>query len=276
METCNETYCVYIHTNKINGKMYVGQTCQKPEKRWSSGYGYRNCSYFYKAIKKYGWDSFEHNIVASNLTLEEANNLESILIEKLDTRNPDKGYNLRSGGQNGLLAEETKAKIKKAVSGENAPMLGKHHTKETKEKIRKARQGKYCGENNPNYGKHHSDESRKKMSESAKKRCTDEWRLRCSERQKTKTGKDNPHSKPIICLDTQIIYEAKSIASKDTGINAGHIGECCRDERKSAGGFKWRYIYDTTKRDGTVILGAITLGIITEDVVLERLNNTTK
>lgn len=276
METNDRTYCVYVHTNKINGKMYIGQTCQKPERRWNSGYGYRNCSYFYNAIRKYGWENFKHEVIASNLTLEEANKFESILIEKLDTRNPDKGYNLRTGGKNGLLAEETKAKIKKAVSGENAPMLGKHLSEEAKEKIRKARQGKYCGKNNPNYGKHHSVESRKKMSESAKKRCTDEWRLNISKHLKMKVGKDNPHAQPIICLDTQTIYEAKSVASRDTGINTGHIGECCRGERNMAGGFKWRYIYDTTKRDGTVVFGAITLGLISEEKALAQLNNTTK
>jgi group I intron endonuclease len=174
MEIYNGTYCVYVHTNKVNGKMYVGQTCQKPERRWNSGDGYKNCSYFYKAIKKYGWGNFEHEVIASNLTLEEANNFEDLLINKLDTRNQNKGYNLKTGGRNGLLAEETKEKIKKAVSGENAPMLGRHHAQETKDKISRARIGKYSGKDNPNYGKHHSIEARKKMSERAKERCTDE------------------------------------------------------------------------------------------------------
>ena len=86
MEIYNDTYCVYIHTNKINGKRYVGQTINgnNINKRWSNGLGYKTCTAFYRAIQKYGWDSFEHEIVASNLTKEEANNFEIILINKLN------------------------------------------------------------------------------------------------------------------------------------------------------------------------------------------------
>lgn len=35
-----QNFCIYLHKNKYNGKVYVGQTCQKPEKRWNYGYGY--------------------------------------------------------------------------------------------------------------------------------------------------------------------------------------------------------------------------------------------
>ena len=48
-------FYVYIHTNKINNKKYIGITCQNPSKRWRNGNGYKN-GYFAKAIKKYGWD----------------------------------------------------------------------------------------------------------------------------------------------------------------------------------------------------------------------------
>lgn len=95
----NKNYCVYVHKNKINGKMYVGQTCQKPQRRWSNGYGYKQCPAFYNAINKYGWDSFEHTIVKEGLTHEEANDLEKELIQKYQTTNSDFGYNLSIGGQ---------------------------------------------------------------------------------------------------------------------------------------------------------------------------------
>lgn len=113
-------YLVYIHTNKLNGKKYVGQTCQRPEKRWNNGKGYRLETYFGKAIKKYGWDNFEHEIVAENLTKEDANELESLLIESLQTRSTQNGYNLTKGGEGtvGVIrSEEYKEKQRKSQSG---------------------------------------------------------------------------------------------------------------------------------------------------------------
>lgn len=38
------------------------------------------------------------------------------------------------------------------------------------------------------------------------------------------------------------VFDSVSTASKLTGINKTSIGKCCRDERKSAGGFEWKYI----------------------------------
>lgn len=98
----NGNYCVYLHTNIINGKKYVGITCQEPNKRWKNRTGYnprgKGKSKFYNAILKYGWNNFEHEIVASNLTREEANNFEHILIISLKTNNSEYGYNITDGG----------------------------------------------------------------------------------------------------------------------------------------------------------------------------------
>ena len=91
-------YYVYVHINKINNKIYVGST-KNIEKRWEcNGVHYKTSTRFYNAVKKYGWDNFEHEIIASHLTKEEAYNFEDILIKKLNTQNEKFGYNVASGG----------------------------------------------------------------------------------------------------------------------------------------------------------------------------------
>lgn len=64
----NGNYTVYMHTNKTNLKRYIGITGQTVQERWRDGKGYKSCILFNRAIQKYGWDGFEHEIVASNLT----------------------------------------------------------------------------------------------------------------------------------------------------------------------------------------------------------------
>lgn len=117
MTITNGTYCVYVHTNKINGKMYVGQTVHgdDPNKRWAYGFGYRNSAHFWSAIQKYGWDNFDHEVIANNLTSDEANKFERLLIEKLNTMDEKYGYNLCSGNNDKrVLRKESLEKIRDA------------------------------------------------------------------------------------------------------------------------------------------------------------------
>lgn len=95
------TYVVYAHVNKINGKVYVGQTKkQPPELRWGKqGKGYVSSSHFYHAIQQYGWDNFQHIILKERLTSEEADKWEQYYIQYYKSDNPQYGYNLRSGGK---------------------------------------------------------------------------------------------------------------------------------------------------------------------------------
>lgn len=105
-------YCVYVHTNRENGKVYVGQTKDIEERFARCGSNYKNNKYFYNAIKKYGWDGFDHEILAYNLNKDEANEMEIYYIQKFDSTNPEKGYNIAPGGNVGVFAESTKNKMR--------------------------------------------------------------------------------------------------------------------------------------------------------------------
>ena len=72
-------FIVYSHVNKITNVTYVGITKRKPELRWANGFGYKTNPYFWRAIVKYGWDGFTHNILHSNLSKEEALSIEESL-----------------------------------------------------------------------------------------------------------------------------------------------------------------------------------------------------
>ena len=137
----NNNYCVYMHTNKINGKRYVGQTCKKPEYRWVNGKGYKGSPHFFSAIQKYGWNNFEHQIIAEKLSKQEADNLEKELISKYKTQNEKFGYNLTLGGEGtcGLIfSEEHRKKLSKAKKGKKRPPI----SEEQKRKLSKAKKGK--------------------------------------------------------------------------------------------------------------------------------------
>lgn len=161
MEIYNDTYCVYVHTNIANGKKYVGQTKQSTHTRWREGKGYTGSPYFYRAIRKYGWNSFLHEVIASHLTKKEADIFEILLIAKLDTTNSDKGYNMTSGGEGSIPNEETRRKMSEAVMGEKNHNYGKHPTQETLQKLSEA----HSGENSWWMGKHHSEETKQKLRE---------------------------------------------------------------------------------------------------------------
>lgn len=209
MEIYNGKFCVYVHTNKINGKKYVGQTVNgnNPNKRWQNGLGYKTQKYFWRAIEKYGWDGFEHEIIASNLTKEEADNFEKLLIFKLDTMNPDKGYNLTEGGQGSA---------------------GYHPSEETRKKMSEASKGRK-----------NTDEQKRKNSE---------WHKNNPLPGMFKKGQDpwNKGINPVICLDTEEIFSGAHEAEVKTGIPNANITAVCKGKRKTAGGYHWAYYKEET------------------------------
>lgn len=274
----NGNYCVYVHISP-SGKKYVGQTKTKPEYRWGKdGNNYlqmKNGRYtqpaFAYAIQKYGWDNIEHEIIASNLTKEEADNFEKLLIEKLNTMNPKYGYNLREGGHNSHISEEQKKKISEALKGNII-------SDSTRKKISDSMRGKLLGENSPcakkivQYDTHGnlikiwnsiSDAARAlNLSVGNIAKCCDEtnniyltiggyiWKFFGDELTKEYIDRCNKrrNSRHIVqySLSNKLVYVYENIteAESKTGINRSNISACCNGRRKNAGGFIWRYYED--------------------------------
>lgn len=92
---CVGDYTLYCHLFP-NGKRYIGITRTSPEKRWQSGKGYESQEKVARAISLYGWDNIEHQIIAEELTRDQAERLETYLIDVLDTI--AEGYNVSIGG----------------------------------------------------------------------------------------------------------------------------------------------------------------------------------
>ena len=90
-------YNVYKHTNLINNKPYIGITSQKCESRWgTNGKGYELQPKFYRAIQKYGWNNFQHEILYTNLDKDTALQIEADLIQKYNSIK--NGYNVSPYG----------------------------------------------------------------------------------------------------------------------------------------------------------------------------------
>lgn len=98
-------YVIYMHKNKINNKVYIGQTSQELNKRWKNGLGYIDSPKFYKAILKYGWDNFEHIILEKNIEdVNLADERERYWIEYYNSI--QEGYNISLGGSKHPRGEE--------------------------------------------------------------------------------------------------------------------------------------------------------------------------
>lgn len=240
-----------MHENRVNGKKYIGITSQRPERRWQNGFGYKGNSRFFRAIEKYGWDSFRHEILYTGLTQSEAEGLEIKLIEKYQTLDDKYGYNLALGGGTSSPTEETRAKMSASSRGEKNPMFGKHPSAETLAKRSAAMKGHGFSAESieklraANLGKKMSDESRAKMSEAAKNRVvSDATRKKLGDLQR---GALNMRAHAVCCVTTGEVFDTVGAAAKAAGVSTTVVSRCCSGRRKPACGLEWTY---ATKEGG--------------------------
>jgi hypothetical protein len=193
-------YCVYCHISP-SGKRYIGITSKKPEKRWNYGFGYYGNSHFTRAIKKYGWDAFQHIILCDGLTMKEASAMEIEFIRKYDTTNHDKGYNVSPGGMNEdqVYSVEIGGKISDAKRGKPCPEWQKRH-------LSKLNKGKMP--------------------------------TNIDDIHKRNQKRVNQYDIDGNYIAT---YPSIRIAGRECNVSENGIGLCCRGHYKKAGGYVWRF-----------------------------------
>lgn len=112
-------YSIYLITNQVNGKVYVGQTKNTVKSRWS-GHCYfartgRDDGHFYRAIRRYGEDSFDITTLITVETKAQADKFEKIWIILLQASNKEYGYVSTLDGQ-GRSGANPESKQRKSIA----------------------------------------------------------------------------------------------------------------------------------------------------------------
>ena len=208
-------YTVYLHKNLKNQKVYIGQTSQSVQKRWNNGKGYVSSPHFYAAIQKYGWDNFEHIILKEKLTAEEADYWEKYYISLYQSQQPEKGYNILSGGNE---------KLKEYWSDEN----------NRKNQSLKRKQ----------YFKNHPEEIKEIVDRLNTFEINEKHRLFMKNNYNTSFLKQINEKRKIqvLCIETGKVFDSLLEASKFYNISVGNISSVLSGKRKTAGGYHWKRV----------------------------------
>ena len=218
-------YKIYIHKNKINGKVYIGQTYTSLRTRFGkNGIKYKGCPIFYNAIQKYGWDNFEHEILEENIpNAEISNEREKYYIELYNSTDRNFGYNIQIGGN-----EQTKLSIKVYQYSLKGDYIKEYNS------IADAMRD--CNISNG------------KISEccSGKRKSIGGYRWSYKKYNNLGEYKYDTNSRTVhkysLSGDYIETYEHLSDVVKEMNlINGGHISNCCNGNRETAYGFMWSY-----------------------------------
>ena len=218
-------FVVYKHTNKINGKVYIGITCQDPpEKRWgNTGWGYKTQLVFDRAISKYGWDNFSHDILYKGLSNQDALDIEKELIAYYKSIN--KSYNMSEGYDN---TPDTSIKID--IYNLDKTFIGTFNSLEEASKILNISSSGLNGAFHNYKGMvHYKNYKVVKHGE-----IPDFTKYEKRKRKTIKVGQyDN---------NLNLVKEYNSLleAQKETGIRAGVIYNVLKGLHKKAGGYYWK------------------------------------
>ena len=214
-----KTGCIYVITNTVNGKQYVGQTWDFPRRR-SEHEKVKKGYPIYRAMRKYGRDAFTWSILVSGVATQgQLNELEARVIAERGSLVP-RGYNLLAGDQRekrcGTALRRQRAGIKRVVSD---PAWKAEHA----EQLRRM---------------HASPEWRRRHDAAMARNPLDPvWRRKHAEMVARRC-------KAVRCVETGVAFISSKDAERKTGTDSSTISKVCRGVRATAGGLRWRYVKD--------------------------------
>jgi group I intron endonuclease len=159
---------IYLITNIVNGKRYVGQTVQSLNSRWNSHKTHARGgadSSLHRSMRKHGPTSFKVESLCQCPDTDALDKAEHFFIWMLGTQKKSLGYNLTSGGESPSPTAETREKLRAALKGKKRPPF----SPEWIANMSKARKGKPGGKKGKKYGPL-SESHRTKVSEAMKGR----------------------------------------------------------------------------------------------------------
>lgn len=227
----DKCWTVYCHTTPSD-KKYIGITSQPVHLRWGRGSTYKQCFYFYKAIQTYGWDNIKHEILYTHLTLKEANKIEINLIEKYNTIDRQFGYNMTKGGD-GCIGRTPWNKGRKGLDFDSEET--KKKKSDALKKWRETEDGKKHVEKllNLHIGSKNSTETIEKR------------RKKLKGKKRTLEQIDNIRRvkfKPVINLDTGVIYKCVNDAAKALNCHSSTISKWCSKYGRAHRGCNFAYL----------------------------------
>lgn len=266
----NTIHYIYCHTAP-NGKRYIGQTSKEPERRWKNGWGYCRQPLFSKAIKKYGWENFRHEVLAVCCYQSTADYLERHYIDTFKTFSRDGGYNLTFGGGGAsghIVSEEMKQHLrelakKRGISPAQRRAMDEAHRKNgykgrrLSQEERKHLSDIHKGEGNWIYGKTHSAETKAKMSAARRgipKTDSEKKRIREA---LLASKKIEGKRKPILQFDLEgnyiKRYESIVAAARELGKHPSNIHAVVKGKKDTAFGYIWKYEDEELQRQSDAV-----------------------
>ena len=218
---------IYVTTNLVNGKMYVGQKKMRVDWKTYLGSGHA----FKKAVKKYGRENFERKIIDIAFNADELNYLERMYTKMFDVMNKREWYNICYGGRQGASEYHKKPLKLFDINGNliqryDSLSAATKDTGESRDVIRNSCNGKTVMTQQKHI-----------------------WRWEEDDFNKYPTGRTkDKRSQKIKCYsfngDFIEMYDSFHEAERLTGVLRAGIKLCCDGIHSTSGGYVWRYVDD--------------------------------